>query len=284
MVTPKTMDSRRRVDCLLPPARWVATFRQAGGVLWAWRARESVNDPGGARCGACPSPLSPPPGCSPRWRWVPQASVQALHRRCASPPRASHARTGRARAGGDPESEIYAQVLRRYLSTPAENSFPGQAFKTVYVLGQAGRDAADPDGKHEHGTPITAPTQHQLIADLAGMARVVFITSRYSDRGPERLRAGQERRHPDHPRVPSRRRPPGAGRRQRLGRLRRRHLAHLRPAQPARQRPRAGHAREPDYRGRHQTNLLCMACRRPRCRPVARLKLVPLCRTPGQDE
>src|SRR5215469_5004639 len=92
---------------------------------------------------------------------------------------ATQAPAGPARAG-DTEADIYPQVLRRYLSTPAENSFPGHAFKTVYVLDQAYRDAADPNGKHEHGTPITAPTQHQVMADLAGMAHVVFIASRYS--------------------------------------------------------------------------------------------------------
>ena len=42
--------------------------------------------------------------------------------------------------------DIYAQVLRRYLGTPAENSFPGKTFKTVYVLNQAYADAADPTG------------------------------------------------------------------------------------------------------------------------------------------
>jgi hypothetical protein len=91
----------------------------------------------------------------------------------------TQAPTGSARPS-DTEAEIYAQVLHRYLSTPAENSFPGQAFKTAYVLDQAYRDAADPNGKHERGTPITAATQHQVMADLAGMARVVFITNRYS--------------------------------------------------------------------------------------------------------
>src|SRR5262249_18314058 len=37
-------------------------------------------------------------------------------------------------AAGAKEAEVYIQVLRRYLSTPADNSFPGQAFTTVYVL------------------------------------------------------------------------------------------------------------------------------------------------------
>ena len=92
---------------------------------------------------------------------------------------AGHAPAGHASASVM-QAEVYIQVLRRYLSTPAENSFPGQAFKTVYVLDRAYRDAADPGGKHHRGTPITAQTRRQVTAALAGMAHVVFITSRDS--------------------------------------------------------------------------------------------------------
>ena len=92
---------------------------------------------------------------------------------------AVHTPAAQAPAGVS-EAEVYVQVLRRYLSTPAENSFPGQAFKTVYVLDRAYRDAADPGGKHHRGTPITAQTRRQVTAALAGMAHVVFITSRDS--------------------------------------------------------------------------------------------------------
>jgi hypothetical protein len=81
---------------------------------------------------------------------------------------------------GAKEAEVYVQVLRRYLSTPAENSFPGQAFKTVYVLNQAYPDAADPSGTHGRGAPIAPQTQRQLTAALAGMARVIFIADRGS--------------------------------------------------------------------------------------------------------
>ena len=77
-------------------------------------------------------------------------------------------------------AEVYIQVLRRYLGTPAENSFPGRTFKTVYILDLAYRDAADPNGKHDHGTPITAPTRTQVTAALAGTAHVVFVASRSS--------------------------------------------------------------------------------------------------------
>jgi hypothetical protein len=92
--------------------------------------------------------------------------------------------TVHAPASGQPaavtETEVYVQVLRRYLSTPAENSFPGQAFKAVYVLDQAYLDAADPSGTHGQGTPIAPQTQRQVTAALAGIAHVIFIADRGS--------------------------------------------------------------------------------------------------------
>ena len=81
---------------------------------------------------------------------------------------------------GAEEAEVYVQVLRRYLSTPAENSFPGQAFKTVYVLNRAYTDAADPSGTHGRGAPIPPQTQRQVTGALAGMAHVIFIAERGS--------------------------------------------------------------------------------------------------------
>jgi hypothetical protein len=106
---------------------------------------------------------------------------------CGGEPAAGATPAVHAPAGHEPpghasasvrEAEVYIQVLRRYLSTPAENSFPGQAFKTVYVLDRAYRDAAVPGGTHDRGTPITAQTRRQVTAALAGMAHVVFIASR----------------------------------------------------------------------------------------------------------
>jgi len=85
-----------------------------------------------------------------------------------------------ASAAGSRQAEIYAQVLRRYLGTPAENSFPGGTFKIAYVLDQAYADAADPMGKHQHGEPVTPQTQAQVTAALAGMSHVVFIADRES--------------------------------------------------------------------------------------------------------
>ena len=81
---------------------------------------------------------------------------------------------------GAKEAEVYVQVLRRYISTPAENSFPGQAFKTVYVLNRAYTDAADPSGTHGRGAPIPPQTQRQVTGALAGMAHVIFIAERGS--------------------------------------------------------------------------------------------------------
>jgi len=77
------------------------------------------------------------------------------------------------------QAEVYVQVLRRYLSTPAENSF-SQTFKTVYVLDQVYTDAAVPSGKHGRGVPIAPQTQRQVTAALAGMAHVIFIADRES--------------------------------------------------------------------------------------------------------
>jgi hypothetical protein len=89
---------------------------------------------------------------------------------------------------GAKEAEVYVQVLRRYLSTPAENSFPGQAFKTVYVLNRAYPDAADPSGTHGRGAPIAPRTQHQVTAALAGMAHVTGRSRSRSAGRHQRLR------------------------------------------------------------------------------------------------
>jgi hypothetical protein len=79
---------------------------------------------------------------------------------------------------GVTEAEVYVQVLRRYLSTPEENSFPANTFKTAYVLDRAHPGAGDPVGKPEPGTPIAPNTQQAIAAALAGVAAVVFIADR----------------------------------------------------------------------------------------------------------
>ncbi len=94
-------------------------------------------------------------------------------------PRPAHSLPAAVPQTGAGEADIYEQVLRRYLSTPGENSFP-QTFKTAYVLDQAYPDAADPNGKQLRGTPIAPQIQRQVTAALAGMTHVVFIADRGS--------------------------------------------------------------------------------------------------------
>jgi hypothetical protein len=81
---------------------------------------------------------------------------------------------------GVKEAEVYTAVLRRYLGTPGENSFPERSFKTVYVLDHAVAGAADATGTQGAGTPIAENTQRQIKAALAGTAEVVFIAGRDS--------------------------------------------------------------------------------------------------------
>ena len=94
---------------------------------------------------------------------------------------AAASRTGTAAAvPRGQQAEIYEAVLRRYLGTPAENSFPGRTFKTVYVLNQAYAGAADPNGAPGRGAPVGPQTQRQVAAALAGTAHIVFIADRGS--------------------------------------------------------------------------------------------------------
>ena len=77
---------------------------------------------------------------------------------------------------GVKEAEVYALVLGRYLSTPAESSFNGR-FKTVYVLDHVLPDAARELGTRERGTAIAENTQRHIKSALAGVAQVVFIAN-----------------------------------------------------------------------------------------------------------
>lgn len=78
------------------------------------------------------------------------------------------------------ETEVYEQVLRRYLNTPAENSFPGTTFTTVYVLDSARPDAAEPIGDTHAGRPIPSDVKARITASLAPTAAVTFISDKGS--------------------------------------------------------------------------------------------------------
>lgn len=78
------------------------------------------------------------------------------------------------------EAEVYEQVLRRYLNTPAENSFPGKTFKTVYVLDSVRSDAGDPIGDTRAGRPIPSDVKVRITASLAQTVAVTFISDKGS--------------------------------------------------------------------------------------------------------
>jgi hypothetical protein len=75
------------------------------------------------------------------------------------------------------QAAIYEAVVRRYLSTPGENSFPNP-FETAFVLDRADPSAADPmSGGTPAGPPITAAEQSYLVEALRDLADVVFVAT-----------------------------------------------------------------------------------------------------------
>lgn len=78
------------------------------------------------------------------------------------------------------ETEVYEQVLRHYLNTPGENSFPAHTFKTVYLLDHVQPGAGDPRGAARAGTPIASDLQARITASLAPTAAARFIHDRDS--------------------------------------------------------------------------------------------------------
>jgi hypothetical protein len=91
-----------------------------------------------------------------------------------APPRAS----GSTTAGESRDAKIYAAVLRRYLTTPGENS--NLQFKTVFVFDYADTTAADPmrTAKSDKAAPISATDQLSITAALRDVAPVHFVASR----------------------------------------------------------------------------------------------------------
>jgi hypothetical protein len=77
-------------------------------------------------------------------------------------------------ASGD--ADLYVAVLRTYLGTPADNSFP-DAFATAYVLDRAYPNAADPTRAQVpgDGAPIGVADQRRIVAGLRGMTAVRFV-------------------------------------------------------------------------------------------------------------
>lgn len=78
------------------------------------------------------------------------------------------------------EAEVYEQVVRRYLNTPSENSFPDKTFTTVYVLDSVRSDAGDPTGDTLAGSPLPSDVKVRISAALARTAAVTFISDKAS--------------------------------------------------------------------------------------------------------
>jgi hypothetical protein len=75
------------------------------------------------------------------------------------------------------QADVYTEVLRRYLTTPAESSFPETMFTTIYVLDRAVSGAGDPQGRQD-GTPIPVNVQQHVAAALAPVSRISFVAER----------------------------------------------------------------------------------------------------------
>jgi hypothetical protein len=83
------------------------------------------------------------------------------------------------RASADDHTAILIAVLRRYLTTPGENSFPVQ-FADVYVIDHTDPHAANPmpDAAQQAGTALAADEQAAIIDGVADLGTVRFIADR----------------------------------------------------------------------------------------------------------
>jgi hypothetical protein len=75
------------------------------------------------------------------------------------------------------DADLLTAVLRRYLTTPGENSFPGP-FPAVYVLDHTVPSAADPTGATGGEAPIAPADQRYIVAALRDVAPVTFVADR----------------------------------------------------------------------------------------------------------
>jgi len=80
-------------------------------------------------------------------------------------------------APADGPAQIFAAVLRRYLTTPEESSF-GYGFANIYVLnrtdGRAGEPLGTPAGI---GTSISEQDQRTIVEALRDLGTVTFVGS-----------------------------------------------------------------------------------------------------------
>lgn len=99
-----------------------------------------------------------------------------------APPATGQPTTGNS---GDPvdtrDLAIYLEVLRRYLSTPNENSFPEHTFQRVFVLDRAVPGSGAPQAlPAAAGEPIPGPIRQRITAGLTDLGPVSFVAERDS--------------------------------------------------------------------------------------------------------
>jgi len=102
---------------------------------------------------------------------------------CARPSSVPGAPDGTASASapeGTRDADIFIAVVRRYLTNPSENSFPGFEFPVVYVLSRVDPGAAVPidPASSPPGYDIAADDQQRIIASLRDVAAIQFVADR----------------------------------------------------------------------------------------------------------
>ena len=88
--------------------------------------------------------------------------------------------TAGAAVGDTRDAEVYVQVLRRYLGTPAENSFPERTFQRVFILDRTVPGSGEPQARTAGGEPIPAAGQRLILDALADLGPVSFVADRDS--------------------------------------------------------------------------------------------------------
>ncbi|MEV4513835.1 hypothetical protein AB0K00_33375 [Dactylosporangium sp. NPDC049525] len=86
-----------------------------------------------------------------------------------------------ASAGATRDAEVYVQVLRRYLGTPAENSFPERTFRQIFVLDRVVPDSGRPEAPPANaGEPLPGGIQQHIVGALSDVGPVSFVADRKS--------------------------------------------------------------------------------------------------------
>jgi hypothetical protein len=125
---------------------------------------------------------------------VPAAAGCARQAAAGKDPAVGGASTPASSGPADDVAAVYVEVLRSYLTTPTDNSFPGRTFAQVYVLDRAVPGAADPMDQGLGGTPIAPATRERITSVLSGLGAVSFIADKNTvlvdDNGCPQVRDG----------------------------------------------------------------------------------------------